>query len=160
DAPNAFVGTGRSTEIALIPPSPDFYSFHLDAGQSATVGVKALASISGLVLQIQDESGNLLAQSAGGTSRFDSPISDFVAPHSGTYYAVTSGQSMGDYSLVVTRSAVFDTEPNNSVATAQPLPETAADGSHSVLGYLEPAHSPLYTTGNDGTQLITINTST
>ncbi len=121
DAPNQFVGTGRSTQIANVPASPDLYAFHLDAGQSATIGVAALTDISGLELQLRDEADNLLAISGGGTSSFDIAIVDFMAPVAGTYYAVINSQTIGEYSLVVTRNATFDTEPNNSLDSAQPV---------------------------------------
>ncbi len=132
NTPNEFVGTGRSTLIAEMPPTVDYYTIQLDAGQSATLGVSSLADISGLVLQIRDASDNVLAESAGGTGSFDAVISDFVAESTGTYYAVISSASPGDYSLIVTRNAAFETEPNDAITTVQDLGVDT-----SVLGGVE-----------------------
>ncbi|HEY8461328.1 MAG TPA: PxKF domain-containing protein, partial [Blastocatellia bacterium] len=51
----------------------------------------------------------------------DSAISNFVAPDDGVYYARITSLASVPYNLVITRNAVFDTEDNNTPATAQPL---------------------------------------
>ena len=44
-----------------------------------------------------------------------------MAPATGTYYALVTGQPGTNYSLVVTRDGAIDTEPNDGIATAQDL---------------------------------------
>ncbi len=56
-------------------------------------------------------------------------IEHFVAPASGTYYLRVRGNSDTEYSLVATRNATFDLEPNNSPDSAQNL-----TGTHGALG--------------------------
>ena len=48
-------------------------------------------------------------------------ISNFAATSGGTYYVQVLLPLLGDYSLVVTRNAVFDTETNDPQVNAQPL---------------------------------------
>jgi hypothetical protein len=109
NGPNAFVGNNQSTLIHFVPPSSDFYSFHLDAGQSATLALKGLSG-SGAHMELEDASGTPLAEGVAGSSNADEVISDFLAPASGTYYARIIGNgSPANYSLVVTVNADFAT---------------------------------------------------
>jgi hypothetical protein len=132
NGPNALVGNNQSTLIRFVPPSSDFYSFHLDAGQEATLGLKALGQGS-VNLEVQDAAGDVLATGTAGAADVDKAIELFTAPAAGTYYARISTNSLTDYSLVVTRGATFDLKNNGSFATAQ-----AIDGTQGVLGYLAP----------------------
>ena len=134
--PNAFVGAGLSTLIHVVPAPPptlDFYSFHLNAGQVATVGLTFLTPLTGSVtLDLLSPSGAVLATGVS-AQNLDSVISNFHATTSGTYYARISGQGAAgvQYSLVVTRGAAFDTEGNNDSTTAQDI-----TGTGGVLGTL------------------------
>ena len=56
----------------------------------------------------------------------------FVAPATGTYYVRIAGAPV-EYSLVVARNADFDTEDNDSIATAQDISETQVVFGH--VGY-------------------------
>ena len=60
-------------------------------------------------------------------------ISNFRAPTTGTYYVAVSGAASTGYSLVITRNAAFDTEPNDSFALAQNI-----DGARGALGAISP----------------------
>src|SRR5204863_529929 len=60
-----------------------------------------------------------------GATNLTRAIANFTSATAGTYYARITGDSSVPYSLVVTRSAAFDAEPNNSFATAQGLNGTA-----------------------------------
>src|SRR4029077_16824612 len=79
---------------------------------------------------LQDMNANVLAAGQHGPSNFIEAISNFVAPASGTYYIDIHGNNI-TYSLTVTRNAAFDTEPNNTQVTAQPL-----SAGHAALGAL------------------------
>src|SRR5207253_3062694 len=84
-------------------PVPDFYSFTLAAGDSATVAIKGGTS-SGVSLL--NSAGTLLAQSVTGSGYFAQVISDFVAPTSGTYYLQTLGAIVNGFELAVMKNAV------------------------------------------------------
>jgi len=118
-------------EITITTPAPteDWYRFALDAGQSATLALGASAA--GATVALYDGSGTLRAT---GTAAYNlsSVIRDFVAPAAGLYYARVTGVSV-NYSLVVTKDAAFDTESNDSVATAQTLPVVLNEAV--ALGY-------------------------
>src|SRR5262249_15166142 len=101
------------------PPSPDVYAITLNAGASATVVATALGTGAGGVT-LQNAAGATVASGAG--------LNDFIAPATGTYYAVVNGLPGTDYSLVVTRNAGFDTEPNNDIASAQQILSTRVAG--------------------------------
>ncbi len=105
----------------------DFYAFSLENGQSATVAVKG--SGGRVDLELQDAFGTRLALATGGASNLEAVISNFVAPIAGTYYVRIAGG--GQYSLVVTRDADFDTENNNNPLSAQSL-----DPAGAVLGHV------------------------
>src|SRR5262249_16858759 len=96
----------------------DFYSFHLDAGQSSSLAVKGTGAHADV--QLYDASGNLLALSDPSSHGIDGVISNFVAPASATYYAKISAAGGASYGLVVTRGADFD-HHNGNFNTAQQL---------------------------------------
>ena len=74
-------------------------------------------------------------------------------------FSIGAGQR--DYSLVVTRNADLDTESNDSIATAQPIAGHRGRRITVVPRVRRAVKcSSLYTTGNDGLQLITIDTAT
>ncbi len=132
NGPNAFVGTGQSTLLSPPNPTPDFYSFSLSAGDVATLGTRSLSGGS-VNVDLLDSGGLVLATGGSGSTNLDSVVSNFTASGSGPYYArVTSSVSV-PYNLVVTRNAAFDTEANDTFATAQPI-----DGNRGVLGALLP----------------------
>lgn len=114
----------------------DWYSFTLEDGQLATVGATLFRPTPGaseLQMELYDAAGNLLASGAGSDN-----VTDIIEGYqdttsngaADTYYVKVSGIG-GNYSLLVTRDAAFDTEANDSVATAQSL-----DGVEGVLGYV------------------------
>jgi hypothetical protein len=119
NGPNAFVGTGLSTLITPSPPTADYYKFTLNAGDTATLALTGQSS-GNLALQLRDASDTTLATGTGGATNVTQVINNFVAT-GGTYYARITGNPNVPYSLLVTRNAAFDTEPNDSFATAQPI---------------------------------------
>jgi hypothetical protein len=120
NGPNTFVGTGQSTLISPPSPAPDLYSYSLSAGDVTTLALKALPSVA-INLDLLDSGGAVIASGVGGSTNVDRVINNFVAATSGTYYARVGGNVNVPYDLVVTRNAAFDTEANDSFATAQPI---------------------------------------
>jgi hypothetical protein len=128
NGPNDFVGSGKSTLLSPPNPLPDLFSFTLNAGEANTLVVMSLSGAPASVALL-DCNGAVVAMGVSGATNVDSVISNFVAPNDGVYYArVASGASV-PYDLVITRNAVFDTEGNDTVDTAQPL-----DVSRGALG--------------------------
>ena len=90
----------------------DLYRVALTAGQAATVVLTGAESNEHITLELLDSSGNPLALGAENATETGQAIRGFVAPSAGTYYLKVSGVSNQDYSLVVTRQADFESEPN------------------------------------------------
>ena len=109
----------------------DYYSFTLNAGDSLTAALTGLTS--GTVhLSLTDASGTVLALGAPGATNLTEAISNFSVTAGGQYCVFTPGTSGVNYSVVLTRNASLDTEPNNSKTSPQILP--AAGGQ--VLGFV------------------------
>jgi hypothetical protein len=84
----------------------DYYSFNLTAGEQATIVLTGTGS--NLGLQLQDGSGNDLADGVGGAPNVNLSINNFTATYTGTYYVRATATSKADYNIVVTRNATFD----------------------------------------------------
>jgi hypothetical protein len=115
------------------PPAPvldNFYSFHLNPGQSVSIAYDQLGGTGTVTVTLENGSGTVLATGQTGPTNYSQAISNFVPQAGGTYYIDIHGNDI-NYSLTVTRDAAFDTEPNNSQATAQPLP--AAGGAVGAI---------------------------
>ena len=126
--------------VGVDAPAPlidtqDFYSFTLEAGQSATIALTSLVGGNVDVTLLAGD-GTPLALGVPGATNVDKVIGDFIATISGTYFVKVTGDSGAQYSLVVTRNADFDTEPNHSFDTAQPILATPVEGTQTVLGHL------------------------
>jgi hypothetical protein len=116
--------TTLTKQLVLTLANTDYYSFSMATGQRTTIGLRNLQG-SGTALALQNSSGVTIATGVTNGS-FDQAISDFLAPAAGTYYVVvTASGSTVPYHLTVTRDASFDTEPNNSYATAQSITNTS-----------------------------------
>lgn len=110
---------GAATRLGVTGVSgsgDDYYSFTLQAGQTATLALSAQAA--GPRLELEDSAGTLLALGSRGAADTDEVIAGFVAPADGVYYARVRASAATSYGLVVTRGAGFDVEPNNTRATA------------------------------------------
>jgi hypothetical protein len=97
NSPTRISGTVVGLPTAAVT---DFYSFHLQAGQSATLAFKS-ACVQG-ALQLQDGAGNVLATGVSGAQNVDVFIENFVAAASATYYAVITAGVPETASLMVT----------------------------------------------------------
>ena len=139
--PSSSVGNASGNYITLdltypdSPASSDYYSFSLNAGQSATLLLEEAVS-SSLDFALLNSLGTVLSEGSTDAPNVDHVIHDFVAATTGTYYARVSGV-IADYNLVVTRDASFATEGTNPVlvggesALAQDITTTG-----TVLGHL------------------------
>ncbi len=115
DGPNMFVGTGQSTLISPPDPTADLYRFAVGAGETLSLGVKALTD--GMVsLDLLDSFGGLLVSGVS-ASNLDQVINN---------YAFTVA---GDYFASVTASAVRPFMTWSSCATPRltPSPTTTPD---------------------------------
>jgi Bacterial pre-peptidase C-terminal domain/Bacterial Ig-like domain len=133
NGPNEYVGTGQSTLIVPVTPTADYYSFHLDAGASATIAVTGQDE-GALNLELLDSTGAVIATGTN-ADNLTSVVSDFIASSAGTYFVRITGEKI-DYSLLVTRNAGFDTEDNNDIASAQEVLSTQVAGGQWTLGYV------------------------
>jgi streptogramin lyase len=112
------------------PPAPSFYSLTLSAGQSTTFALTDIGGTGTATEMLVDGQGNVLATGTTVGTNVGQTMS-FTAATTGTYYIEISGTQV-EYSLVVTKNAAFDTEPNDSQPTAQALPP-----SNIVLGAID-----------------------
>jgi ELWxxDGT repeat protein len=123
-------------EIVITAPAAaeDWYSFSLEDGQTTTLGIAA-DTPDNLTMELYDSSLTLL-ETATAATNLDQVINNFAdATTNGvpdTYYVRIMNDSASEYSLVVTRDADFDTEANDSFATARDI-----SGVGVALGYLD-----------------------
>lgn len=97
----------------------DYYSF--SAGDCDAVSA-VVENLSGYVnIFLEDESGMVLAAGAGGVTNYSNGIESFPIETGGTYFLRVSGALSSTYTLVVSRNSSFDTEANDTSATAQSL---------------------------------------
>ena len=101
------------------PPTTDYYSFSLLAGQSSTI---ALTGQNGgdFELELLDAAGTLITTGTA-AGNVDQVINNYVSSSGGTYYVNVIGETQDEYSLIITQDADFDTELNNDLGTAQLL---------------------------------------
>ena len=107
----------------------DYYAIDLTAGQATGIAVNGVAG-GRFTVELQDAAGVPLAIGAAGVN-FSSSIQPFVPATSGRYYVHVTGDADQAYSLIVTRDAEFNIEPNDSPASAMEIGQ-----SHRVLGSL------------------------
>ncbi len=103
--------------------TPDYYSFDLAAGESASLSLVGIGE-GDLELQLCDAEGNALAAGEA-AENVDLAIGNFLAEEGGTYYVRVAGE--GDYELVVNRNAISDLEDNGGVDRAQGLAGAKVD---------------------------------
>lgn len=101
----------------------DWYCFTLADAATATLALTGVTS-GNLTLELYDGNRGLLGMGAI-AANVSQIISNFVdgttngAPD--TYYAHVTGDAPAEYSLVITRNADFDAEPNHAPATVQDI---------------------------------------
>ena len=125
DLDGSFLALGglaqRGAVLGTLDASEDWYHFTLQDGESTTLALKAL-SAADVTLELYDSSQNLLSMGVAADNA-NQVINNFVDTTTegspDTYLARINGTSATDYSLVVTRNADFDTEPNEGAAPPQ-----------------------------------------
>ncbi len=111
----------------------DYYSFSASANDVVSAALKNLSGV-GTNVFLEDCAGTVLATGAGGSTNYESGIRNFLITTGGTYFLRVSGTVAATYDLVVTRNAAFDTEDNDTIATAQSLNPTRGALGHVVGG--------------------------
>ena len=115
-AAGSLVGPGLSTLLSATAPTPDFYSFTLNAGDTVTLALES--SSSGVLnLTLEDAAGATLMSGVAGAPNVPQLINDFVAPTTGVYYAVVAGAVGIDYTLLVNRNAEFGEEKFDAITS-------------------------------------------
>lgn len=144
-------GLGRAAVVGMAGPDAadvDLYTIDM-AGRSGERLDVILAGqggvdMSGAVIEILDVDGSTVLAVAGGqptvrySLNYDVGIHDFIVPADGVYSVRVSANVSGEYGLVVTSSAVFDTE-TGAADDSDPREIIAGD---SALGYIG-ADTPL-----------------
>ncbi len=133
-----------SIQVTDAQERADYYAFDLDTGESVTLALTATEG-GNTRLAIEDVTGVTLDNGTSGPANFHAVVDDFVAPAQGTYYARVTGDAAVAYSLVATRGAVFDAEPNNDSVSAQNI-----DGRQAVLGAVARPDPVFVTPGSGG----------
>jgi hypothetical protein len=134
-APMVLPGYGYPKDVALVDLNNDAMADVITSNEYVAASVWLTQTFS---LELFNPNGDVAATGVTETTNFDLAISNFMAPAAGTYYARIGGSGRQNYTLVVTRQAVFDAENNSSLATAQPFGAT-----HVALGHVD-ADSDFY----------------
>jgi subtilisin family serine protease len=122
----------RLESVVPVSSNQDWYQFQLADGESTTLLLNSSGS-GGATLELYDSAGTLLSSGVV-SQQADHAIKDFcdstvdVTPD--TYYAKISNVT-SPYELSIARNAAFDSKPNDSLETAQPLPDSGI-----VVGHL------------------------
>ena len=130
------------------PDPADVYRFFLNKGDTATLVANNLTA-GQLQLQLENGSGQTLALGGSDANNVSQYIDGFVAPSSDYYYASVTGSSNVQYSLVVTRNAEFNLEPDDFFRPGQSL-----FGLQTLIGHLDAnTNDYYYVPANVGDQL-------
>jgi hypothetical protein len=126
-------------DVQLTTPGAwhDYYSFSASANDVVSAALKNLTG-SGTNVFLEDCAGTVMATGAGGSTNYERGILKFPITTGGTYFLRVSGTVAATYDLVVTRNAAFDTEGNDTIATAQNLNPT-----RGVLGHVTGGAAPV-----------------
>jgi immune inhibitor InhA-like protein len=115
----------------------DYYSFSASANDVVSAALKTLSG-AGANVFLEDCAGTVLTTSSGGSTNYENGIRNFLITTGGTYYLRVSGTVAATYDLVVTRNAAFDTEDNDTIATAQNL-----NPARGALGHVTGGAAPV-----------------
>ena len=136
NGPTNLVTNKRSVVFTAAQPTNQYYSFTVSEAETDTISVTNEAA-GNLNLALLNASGTVIATGTSGASNVAEIVSN-ASLAAGTYYVRVSGDASVPYSIVLTHDAAFDTAPNYTVATAQPL-----SGVAGVLGSSVAAGSTL-----------------
>jgi hypothetical protein len=126
-------------DVQLTSPGAwnDYYSFSASDNDVVSAALEHLSGVGANVF-LEDCEGTVLATGAGGSTNYDRGIRNFPITDGGTYFLRVSGTVAATYNLVATRNAAFDTEGNDTIATAQSLNPT-----RGVLGHVTGGVAPV-----------------
>lgn len=149
---NRFAITGK-TEVG----QDDYYQFDLAAGQAATIVLATADANAMLSVELRDGNNVLVGAGIKETVNAEQQaIRNFMAPAAGTYYVRVSGEVNHAYSVVVTKSAELDREPNSAAATVQDIRLTG-----QVLGRIDATDTQdQYLVAVNAGDVLTITTTT
>jgi len=108
----------------------DFYSLSLTLGDRVSVVTSGAGINTDGQVEIQDSAGLVLASSLDTGANVGQSIADFTAAATGTFFVHVARGSALPYTLVVTKGAAFDLEPNNAIAQG-------LTGRKAVLGFAD-----------------------
>ena len=120
----------------------DWYGFELADAQTATLGVASLDPMATVGLELYARNGTTLLATGVATANLSSAIAayrDSTTDGSKDKYYARVTVTGGEYDLVVTRSAGFDLESNDTPPSAQNL-----TGRSGVLGHVESGSDDYY----------------
>ena len=142
-----------STAVPIPPQSneADYYNVTLAAGDTVNVGLKLFAMGSVHVALQDPATGNWISGTAG-SSNWNEAIRDYVAPSDGAYILKITGETITNYSLVVTQNAALDLEPN-TLALPQDISAT-----RTILGAVP--DDDYYSFSVDAGERLVISTAT
>jgi subtilisin family serine protease len=113
-------GDGRGfDDLKIIGPGAieDWYSFHVEAGQTISLALEGLASDTQAVIQLYDAQGQIIAASDPTQATPSDLLTGLIIPESGEYYARVVGENMR-YVLSVDRNAAIEAGAHATVAAA------------------------------------------
>lgn len=125
-------GRGYDDVAILVPaPSEDWYSFTLADGESAAVAATRLGTNGSTSIELYNSAGTLLrtGASTGNLSSYISRYLDTTSNGTRDSYFVRVLGNVADYTLVVTRQAEIDAEPND-------IANSTAQDIHGLFGAL------------------------
>jgi hypothetical protein len=159
NGPTSLINSFKS--VLISPPvatTADFYAFNAAAGETDSMVIAGLAP-GNLTLDLENGSGTIITSAAAGPTNVTRAISQVTFATAGTYYLRAAGNAAVPYSLVVTRNAAFDVDPNGTFATAQSL----ATASTGALGNITGGATPIddwYSFSITGEQSLNLTTYT
>jgi hypothetical protein len=152
---NNYVKNLNSVLITNNLSTGDYYSFSVARAETDTFTL-ANVSAGSLSLALYNSSGTLLASGVGGATNLAQVVNNYNFTAAGTYYLFVTGAPSVSYDLGITRGATFETEPNNTVATAENI-----TGDSGVVGDITSAtDSDWYSISANSGAVLTLATST
>ncbi len=126
------VNLSANAPPAMAPTGYDNYAFTLNSGEIASLAIANL-SAGQVHFELTDALGTVLSTAAADATNATEAIARFAAPASGVYYVRVWGDPYVDYNLVLTRSAIVETESNDALAG----PHATLDGVAGAAGWLD-----------------------
>jgi hypothetical protein len=126
------VNLSANAAPTMAPTGYDNYAFTLNSGEIASLAIANLTA--GQVhFQLTDAAGTVLASATAAATNATETIARYAAPASGVYYVRVWGDPHVDYNLVLTRSAIVETEGNDALVG----PHDTLDSVGGAAGWLD-----------------------